>query len=146
MALPDPQPGLVLRYAYLWRSEADRGKDEGVKDRPVVVVLAVKRDGNHIRVVVAPVTHTPPTNVDAAVEIPPQTKSRLGLDDAPSWIVTSELNHFNWPGPDLRPIDPKNPARGVVYGYLSNKLYERVRDSVLQQRARQQIRAVNRDE
>ena len=57
MALPTPRPGLVIRYAYLWRDEADQGREEGVKDRPCVVVLTVQQDDDAIRVRVAPVTH-----------------------------------------------------------------------------------------
>lgn len=40
MSWPDPQPGLVIRYADLWRREAFAGQDEGSKDRPCAVVLA----------------------------------------------------------------------------------------------------------
>ena len=41
VAIPDPSPGLVIRYAYLWKREADRRRTEGTKDRPGVVVLSV---------------------------------------------------------------------------------------------------------
>ena len=37
---PAPEPGLIIRYAYLWRSEAFQGEEEGRKDRPCAVVLA----------------------------------------------------------------------------------------------------------
>lgn len=88
MALPEPQPGLVIRYAYLWRREAEQGREHGVKDRPCVVVLAVKRDAGKTRVVVAPITHAPPVNIETTLQLPAQTKERLGLDEQPSWIVT----------------------------------------------------------
>jgi hypothetical protein len=42
VALPEPVPGLVIGYAYLWRDEAPRGQDKGLKDRPCVIVLAVQ--------------------------------------------------------------------------------------------------------
>ena len=29
MAFPVPEPGLVIRYAFLWRKAAARGQDEG---------------------------------------------------------------------------------------------------------------------
>ena len=71
MAFPDPQPGLVIRYAYLWRSEAERGREEGGKDRPCAVVLATKRGPEgKTTVVVAPITHSPPQDPKAAIEIP----------------------------------------------------------------------------
>ena len=36
------------------------------------------------------------------IELPQQTKTRLGLDDERSWVIVSEANDFAWPGPDLR--------------------------------------------
>jgi hypothetical protein len=38
MPLPDPKPGLVIHYSYLWAHEHARGHEEGVKDRPAVIV------------------------------------------------------------------------------------------------------------
>jgi mRNA-degrading endonuclease toxin of MazEF toxin-antitoxin module len=121
MALPEPEPGLVIRYAYLWRREAEVGREHGVKDRPCVVVLAVKRDGAKTRVVVAPVTHTPSANSKTAMELPAQTKKRLGLDEQASWIVTEEVNVFTWPGPDLKSIDTQ-AGRRFAFGYLPSNL------------------------
>ena len=40
MRLPPPAPGLVLRYAFLWRREFDAGQDEG---------RAVRRQGSRRR-------------------------------------------------------------------------------------------------
>ena len=68
------------------------GLEEGRKDRPCVVILAVQdREGEKI-VTVAPVTHSPPATADHAVEMPLVVKQRLGLDDGRSWVVTTELN------------------------------------------------------
>ena len=39
MALPDPHPGLVISYSYLWHEEYRQGQIEGVKNRPCAVVL-----------------------------------------------------------------------------------------------------------
>jgi hypothetical protein len=44
---PEPQPGLVIRFSYLWKREADAGREEGVKDRPRAIVLAVERKQGH---------------------------------------------------------------------------------------------------
>lgn len=122
MTLPEPQPGLVIRYAYLWRSEADRGRESGVKERPCAVVLAMKQEGGSRRVYVAPITHRPPAAGQSALRLPPLTKARLKLDDEASWIVTSELNAFLWPGPDLRPIDREDRSRAFSYGLLPHGL------------------------
>ena len=73
-----------------------------------------------------PITHRPPEVPELAVEIPPLTKQRLGLDDDRSWIILSEANRFAWPGPDLRPRTPGDSS-SVSYGVLPAKLYEQVR-------------------
>jgi len=129
VALPDPVPGLVIGYAYLWRDEALRGQDEGRKDRPCVIVLSVENQRGRKVVTVAPVTHSPPTHPDTALEIPADTKKRLGLDAERSWIVAADLNRFIWPGVDLRPT-----ARGrstYAYGLLPAAFYAQLRDRVL---------------
>jgi hypothetical protein len=61
MAIPTPEAGLVIYYAYLWHHEHHAGREEGLKDRPSVIVLAVEResDGSTI-VTVVPVTHRVP--------------------------------------------------------------------------------------
>ena len=62
MSLPQPVPGLVIRYAYLWADEHQRGQAEGRKDRPSAVILVTAdEDGDRI-VTVLPVTHSPPAN------------------------------------------------------------------------------------
>lgn len=106
MPLPIPEPGLVISYAYLWRSDYERGQEEGTKDRPCVIVLTVSTEEGDSVVTVVPVTHAAPEKPDEAVEIPLPTKHRLGLDAARSWVIVSEVNRFVWPGPDLRPVFP----------------------------------------
>lgn len=44
MPPPTPLPGLVASYADPWRDRQKQGGDEGLKDRPCVVVLAVRRE------------------------------------------------------------------------------------------------------
>ncbi len=122
MALPIPERGLVISYAYLWQSEHEQGREEGAKDRPCVIVLAVEDIAGKPFITVAPVTHSVPDNPDAAVEIPLATKRRLGLDDARSWVIVSEGNRFTWPGPDVRPI----AAGRFDYGFLPPALFDRV--------------------
>lgn len=129
MALPEPVPGLVVGYAYLWRDEALRGLEEGLKDRPCVIVLAVESQNGQTVVTVAPVTHSQPAHPESAVEIPLATKQRLGLDSQRSWIIAADLNRFVWPGVDLRPI--KRGAATYAYGQLPDALYRRLRDKVL---------------
>lgn len=118
---------MVVRYAYLWRREHAQGLEEGAKDRPCAVLLAVIDEAGDRKVVVLPVTHTPPSDPAHAVEIPAATKSRLGLDDERSWIVITEANRFTWPGPDLRPMN----SGAVVYGELPADLFRKVREKWL---------------
>ena len=79
MSLPIPKPGLVIRYAYLWEVEARQGREEGTKDRPCAIVLVVLREGEHLIVRVLPVTHTPPTNPEDALEIRTATNGQRAL-------------------------------------------------------------------
>ncbi len=126
MALPDPVAGMVIRYAYLWRRERDQGREEGAKDRPCAVLLAVTDTAGNKTVFVLPITHAPPDEPELAVEIPAATKRRLGLDAEPSWIVLSEANRFAWPGPDLRPM-ASGDTTTILYGELPADLFRQVR-------------------
>lgn len=114
MSLPEPVPGLVIRYSYLWYEEHQRQQEEGAKDRPCLVVLAIRREGGDTIVTVAPITHQQPAKGDRPVEISAKTKRRLGLDDKRSWIVTNELNEFVWPGPDIRSVAPNRFDYGLI--------------------------------
>lgn len=137
MTWPAPQVGQIIRYAYLWKREADAGLEEGQKDRPAVIVVAQRRDGDDIRVVVAPVTHAPPSDSNDALEIPRATCRRVGLDGERQWIVVSELNSFLWPGPDLRPspgLGPASVIMGLLPANLSAILNERLQARIVQRR------------
>ena len=59
MPLPVPEPGLVVRYAYLWHSDYARGREDGDKDRPRAIVFTVT-EADETTVAVLPVTHSPP--------------------------------------------------------------------------------------
>jgi hypothetical protein len=127
---PRPRPGLVIRYSYLWRREALAGRDEGLKDRPCAVVLALQDEDGRTRVYALPITHSAPGPGKDAVEIPAMVKARLGLDGARSWVVVDEANLFNWPGPDLRFLPGKGPE-SAVYGFLPPSFFRVVRDRFL---------------
>ncbi len=135
MTWPKPEPGLVIRYSYLWASEADKGRDEGVKDRPCAIVLVVVGDHRRQIVRVLPITHSAPLNSDDALEIPMPIKLRLGLDDLRSWVVLSEANDFAWPGPDLRPTSSAD-RNSVVYGALPPRFFQALKQRLLTKRGR----------
>ncbi|MGH8477548.1 MAG: growth inhibitor PemK [Methylococcales bacterium] len=124
MPFPQPVPGLVIRYAYV-EAEHQRGRIEGVKDRPCAVVLVTMEDDGDQIVTVLPVTHSPPTNPALAIEIPRLTRQRLGLDDESSWIVLSEANRFVWPGPDLRPAHTGD-SNSMAHALLPRALFKEI--------------------
>ena len=143
VAFPDPRPGLVISYAYLWHQEAAVGQEEGTKNRPCVILAAQKTD-EVTSVIVLPITHSP-QNVKSAIEIPPETKERLGLDDQRSWIITNDGNKFTWPGYDLRKIDHGPRAGEYAYGLIPQALFRRMRDQFLEHARAQNFSNVSRD-
>lgn len=145
MPWPVPQPGLLIRYAYLWRREFDQGQEEGIKDRPCAVILVTADTKGEQVVSVLPVTHTPPANAMDAAEIPPATKQRLGLDDERSWIVLTEANRFIWPGPDLRPLRT-GELESAALGVLPKGLFEEVRRRFVEKVKARRVQLVGRSE
>lgn len=128
MSLPTPKPGLVIRYSYLWADDAAKGHEEGEKDRPAAIIVAI--DGpkaGQPRVLVLPITHSAPVKGVEAIEIPDAVARRAGLDAARSWVVLSEFNDFIWPGFDLRTIPNSNPPT-IAYGFLTPGFFASLRD------------------
>jgi hypothetical protein len=129
MALPRPTPGMVVRYAYLWRHEKERRRESGIKDRPCAIVAAVRKARGEVYVMVVPITHRPPDDSSLAVRLPAGVKRHLGLDQSSSWVVDSEVNRFRWPGPDIRPVAA---AEGrFTYGSLPVEIFDEVRRKLL---------------
>jgi hypothetical protein len=130
LAIPTPEPGLVLNYAYLWHEEFRAGQEEGRKNRPTVIVLCATQSEDQATIVtVLPITHAAPKNEREAVEIPPAIKKHLGLDDDRSWIIITEGNEFVWPGFDLRKVPNKD---AYDYGFLPPRFFEKVRNAFVE--------------
>ena len=88
--------------------------------------MMIVHANNHM-VGVCPITHTPPKD-GQGVQVPSQTCVRLDLDNtAPCWIITTEMNQFVWPGPDIR----KAPSGELSYGLLPAALFNKVRAQLL---------------
>lgn len=138
-----PQAGQVIRYAYLWHREAQSGQEEGVKDRPCAIILSVGSEVGQ-RVIVLPITHTPPLTPEDGVVIPAQVKQRLGLDPLPSWILVTEGNQFFWPGPDLRPTG--SGLNSAILGFLPAALFRTVRDRFVERWKYKQVQLIRRSE
>jgi hypothetical protein len=145
LPLPEPVPGLVIRYSYLWRDEHRRGLEDGAKNRPCAIILVSDDIDERRTVTVLPITHSPPDDPAAAVELPTTTKLRLGLDDDRSWVVVSEANRFVWPGPDLRPRVSRD-AGSVAYGQLPRALFYEIRTKFLALARRRHATLVPRSE
>ncbi len=96
MPLPEPRPGLVFRYDYLWSREAAAGRDQG-KKRQACLVAAVDSSMSPRFVVIRPITHTPSDRGTVGVEIPAKVRQAIGLEDAPSWVIVSDHNVYEWP-------------------------------------------------
>jgi hypothetical protein len=131
-------------YAYLWHAEKQTGAEEGRKDRPCAIVIAVDGEEGDALVYVAPITHRPPDDPADAVELPPRVKQHLGLDDDASWIVATELNAFVWPGFDLRPIARDRPDE-CSWGHLPRDLFRQLRERILENRRMRRMRITQRD-
>jgi hypothetical protein len=141
--IPAPEPGLVISYAYLWHREHEAGREEGRKDRPSVIVLAVERPANDTTVVVIlPITHTPPVDSASAVEIPTNVKRHLELDDERSWIVVSEGNEFDWPGYDIRKIGRSDR---YDYGFLPPRFFRQVIEAFIAWHRARKVKLTSRE-
>lgn len=127
MSIPDPEPGLVLNYGYLWHKESVAGYEEGRKSRPsVIIVSTAVTETGEMRVTVAPITHSPPSDPNSSIELPQRVKQSLGLDQDRSWVVLSEGNKFLWPGFDLRRSEK---IGGYEYGFLPPRFFDRIRQA-----------------
>lgn len=145
MSLPKPLPGLVIRYSYLWADDATKGSEEGGKERPAAIVMAVDASGaNAARVYVLPITHSAPAQGTKAMEIPAAVCRAAGLDAARSWVILSEFNEFVWPGMDLN-IVPGRMPRTIAYGFLTTGFFASVRDQWLELDAASKSKRVPRD-
>jgi hypothetical protein len=96
-----------------------------------------------MRITVAPITHAEPRDPACGIELPQAVKRSLGLDRDRSWVMVDEVNHFIWPGYDLRPA----PSRkgGVAYGFVPPGFYRRVVAALLARVAERRIGLVGRD-
>lgn len=129
MPPPEPWPGLVFRYDYLWSREAAVGREQG-KERPACLVAALDSPALPRFVVILPITHTPPDKDTVGVEIPAKVRHAIGLDDVPSWVIVSEHNVDEWPNGGLAPV-PGRP--GVFsYGFIPPGLFAQVKAKFLE--------------
>jgi len=145
VSLPTRGPGFVARYNDLWADTAARAREEGNKDRPAVIVLAIDGSGTaKSRVYVLPITHSAPPGSAHALEIPRAVARTAGLDTKSSWVILSEFNEFVWPGFDLGLIPGRSPLT-FAYGFLTPGFFALMRDRWLALDAAGKTRGVARD-
>ena len=125
-----PRRGEILRYVYLFLRER-RDRDEGVKERPVVVIDA---DPATRRVAVLAVT-TKGDRYPGTLALPAPVATAAGLDPG-SAVLPTEYNAFTWLGYDIRP---------VVNGFVAGRLPPGFANKVLTAVAKAKPHAVDRD-
>ena len=124
-ATPLPRLGDVLNYVYVFKRDADAGRDEGVKARPVMVMAVVGH-----RVTVMPLTTKGERASDTALAIPEPVVKAMGLDaGARSSLVPGELNAFDWVGHDLRTI---GKSASFLFGRCPPGFFATALDACLQ--------------
>ena len=115
-----PKIGHVLRYVYLFTEEAAKGRDEGVKERFVVVGV----EGRRYRV--AALTTKGEGRSDT-VALPAPVLHAAGVS-ADSRVIVTEYNVFTWPGFDIRPLAQN---AGYIAGRLTPGFTARIIDALL---------------
>jgi hypothetical protein len=128
--IPDPEPGLVIHYEFLWSHEDRRGLQDGVKRRAAIVV-AVLQEGNNKRILVAPITTARPIDPNSVIPMPQKVRENLGLNAPESWVVVDELNSFVWPGSDLYPL-PFGARNNFSYGTVPLKFLEQINTRLIE--------------
>ena len=97
MPIPRPEPGLVIRFDYLFHDSkyAARHYDKlGEKVRPCVVVVALEDlNVGQTMVTIAPITASEPLDKSVAVEIPQRVRHHLGLTGEGEEIVDHPGRH-----------------------------------------------------
>lgn len=120
--------GRVIGYNFLWSHEAETGEETGRKARPVLIFHVKSRDPG-LQVWVVPFTSRPPDRSDYTVDVPRRVQAHLGLSKDASHIVASEINVFDWPGPDLNGIP--DGTDNVEIGEVPERLVLEVRATIL---------------
>jgi hypothetical protein len=122
--------GSVISYEYVWGSQASKYTD-GMKTRPTVIVLTIRHTNDNEIVYCLGISHSEPRESQRAMPVPTKLLRHLGLDAAPSWVYTDQLNVFVRPGPDLRPasrLSSRPDAQdSCVIGYLPNGWFEELK-------------------
>jgi hypothetical protein len=129
MPLPTPKPGLVIRYDYLWSDDSRAGHSQG-KDRPACILVAGVESTYARHVVLLAITHSEPSGDTVGVEIPPNVKRAIGLDEDRSWVIVSESNVDIWPTAGMTPIPHRQGE--FAYGFIPPGLFKVIKARFLE--------------
>ena len=94
--MPDRfESGSIISYPYLWRWQSAAGREHGEKDRPVCLAISVPDERQNVtHLVILAISATPPTDTEAALEIPPLELRRAGLSVLKrGWVTVGEYNY-----------------------------------------------------
>jgi hypothetical protein len=151
-SIPEPVPGLIFRYGYLWLEEYRSGRIDPSKDRPACIIARVAQNISSLKVadaaiapgdvIILPITtRTPPAGA-FAVELTADEKRLCSLDpDYPSWVIVSEFNADTWPNADLRLIHETNR---FAYGMARPGLLRRIGEKFAEARRAAVVLGVKR--
>jgi hypothetical protein len=83
--------GSVIRYAYLWAREHDRGEESGRKARPTCIMLITRGQDDRETPLFFPITSRSPGPDTHVVEIP-EIEARRARLYTPAWVIVDEFN------------------------------------------------------
>jgi hypothetical protein len=134
--IPEPIPGLIFRYGYLWLEEYRKGRTDPSKDRPACIIAKVVQQADRLLkiaddvavepgdVIILPITTKPPGSGQIAVELTADEKRLCQLNpEFPSWLIVSEFNADIWPNADISLIRGTNR---IDYGIARPGLMKRI--------------------
>ena len=118
MKLPDPTPGLVIRFDYTWH------KDHFKKERPCAIDLASSGTG---MVTVVPITHSYPDigEEDQSLQVPEDVCKAMGLDEDINYVRLSPTSivcqNYRQGGQYNRPclIGQHTSLRTIIHNIIS---------------------------
>ncbi|MDP1641390.1 MAG: hypothetical protein Q8L59_04345 [Phenylobacterium sp.] len=94
----------------------------------MIVTAIVRKADGVTEVLLAPITHSPPEDGTAALEVPTKVGKHLGLDEERSYIIADETNSVAW---DDAGIVPAEPGKRWVYGRVPQALSDQLRASMI---------------
>ncbi|MCG5481187.1 hypothetical protein [Sinorhizobium alkalisoli] len=128
--------GEIVEYEYLWEWQAQKGRTNAEKDRPVCLAMVIRDDEQGLtHLIILPISGTPPRPDQDAMAIPALELRRAGLSDFKSgWITVSEYNY------DVLErsfyFDSNQKPRGRFSGPFMDQILMRFRRHLVQKRGR----------